>query len=45
MRWSQHAAHTREKINVEFRLGNLMERYHLEIYYTMRSMLIASRQD
>ena len=31
MRWSDHVAHTREKIHAEFRLGNLMERYHFEI--------------
>jgi hypothetical protein len=39
MRWSEHVAHTREKINAEFRLGNLTEMYHFEKYCAGKNML------
>jgi len=45
MRWSDHVAQTREKIHAEFRLGNLMESYHLEIYRTGRNIVVESGMD
>ena len=45
MRWSDHVAHTREKIHAQFRLGNLMERYHFEIYCTGRNIVVESGLD